>query len=219
MSQSMSIAPKPRIAPAFTLLVLAPIIAEVLSGATRLSAIFALIPEIMVWGCGALIIRETVRRRRLGWNSLFLMGLALSIAEEFLIQQTSLAPLPWLGSAPAYGRAWGVNWIYFLFMLGYESVWVVLVPVQLTELLFREGKTQPWIRKPGLIVASCVFLLGSFGARYAWIKRVRPMIFHVPEYHPAVVTTLSGALAIIILVVAALSVGPRARTCGWQSAV
>ena len=63
--------------PALVLAFLAPIIGEVLTGSTRLSFIFVLIPEIMVWGCGALLIRETVRRWRGGATSLILMGLAL----------------------------------------------------------------------------------------------------------------------------------------------
>src|ERR1700755_3207753 len=84
-----------RLAPAGTLIVLAPVIAEVLSGATRLSYIFVIVPEMMVWGCGALLIREAVVRWRGGWPSLLSLGLALSVAEEFIIQQTSLAPLPW----------------------------------------------------------------------------------------------------------------------------
>ena len=118
--------------PSLALAILSPLIAEVLSGATRFSVIIALVPEILVWGCGTLVIRELVRRWRGGWTSMLLLGLGLSIAEEFLIQQTSLAPLPFPGALAHYGRAWGVNWIYFLFMLGYESVWVVLVPVQIT---------------------------------------------------------------------------------------
>jgi hypothetical protein len=77
-------------------------VAEVLSGATRLSYIFVLVPEILVWGGGALIIRELVRRWGGGWFSMLLMGLCLSIAEETIIQQTSLAPLPWLGNHPVY---------------------------------------------------------------------------------------------------------------------
>ena len=48
--------------PAWTLVFLAPFIAEVLSGATHVSVIFALVPEMMVWGCGTLVIRELVRR-------------------------------------------------------------------------------------------------------------------------------------------------------------
>ena len=95
-----------------------------------------------MWGCGALLCRELVRRWQAGGTSLLLLGLALSIAEEFVIQQTSLAPLPFPGANVSYGRAWGVNWLYFLFMLGYESVWVVLVPVEITELIF-PGPAKP----------------------------------------------------------------------------
>jgi len=210
--------------PAFALALLAPIIAEVLSGATRVSFIFALIPEIMVWGCGALIIREMVRRRHLPWTSMLLMGLGLSIAEEFVIQQTSLAPLPWI-SGPIYGRALGVNWLYFLFMLGYESVWVVLVPVHLTELIFWRRGHQPWLRTRGLIISGLIFIVGSFAAWYAWIKRARPIVFHVPVYDPPKLTLLLGLLAIAGLVAIALNLGSSPTTSAneapnpWVSAL
>jgi hypothetical protein len=209
MQNEAVISPKKSITPALALIVLSPVIAELLSGATRLSTIFALIPEMMVWGCGTLLIRETARRRGLGWSALLLMGLGLSIAEEFIIQQTSLAPLPWLKTSSMYGRALGVNWIYFLFMLGFESVWVVLVPIQVTEFIFRERRTEPWLRMRGFVVTAVVFILGSRIAWYGWIKRVRPMVFHVPPYHPPALTILSGALAIVFLVLASLNLRPR----------
>jgi len=202
------------LAPIFTLLVCAPGIAEVLSGATRLSYIFVLIPEIMVWGCGALLVRELARRWLAGWTSLFLLGLALSVAEEFVIQQTSLAPLPWAG-AEAYGRAWGVNWIFFLFMLGFESVMVVLVPVQLTELLFPKRRNQPWLKKSGLVISSLVFALGSFIAWFAWTQNARPNIFHVPKYQPPLPAILSGVLLIAVLALGAYALrnfGPGSRS-------
>jgi hypothetical protein len=185
--------------PAFTLAVLSPLIAEVLSGATKFSVIFALVPEILTWGCGALVIREAVRRWRGGWTSMLLLGLGISVAEEFVIQQTSLAPLPFPGALVHYGRALGVNWIYFLFMLGYESVWVVLVPVQVTELIFRSRSREPWLRTRGLVITAILFLLGSRIAWYAWIKRVRPMIFHLPPYNPGALTIGTGVVAIALL--------------------
>ena len=208
MSESIQAAiEKPRksrhMGAAFTLAVLAPLIAEVLSGATRMSFILAFVPEIMVWGCGALIIRELVRRWGGGWTSILLLGLGLSMAEEFVIQQTSLAPLPWPALGAAYGRAWGVNWVYFLFMLGYESVWVVLVPVQVTELIFRKHRNERWVGNFGLVITGLVFVLGSFAAWYAWIKRARPMVFHVPAYNPPMGTILAGVLAIALLALAA----------------
>ena len=185
--------------PALTLAILSPLIAEVLSGATHFSVIFALIPEILTWGCGALVIRETVRRWRGGWTSMLLLGLGISIAEEFIIQQTSLAPLPFPGALAHYGRMYGVNWLYFLYMLGYESVWVVLVPVQVTELLFPGSRHEPWLRARGFIISAILFLLGSRIAWYAWIKRARPIVFHLPPYHPAGITLVSGLLAIVLL--------------------
>jgi len=207
------------IAPALTLILLAPLIAEVLSGATRFSYIFVLIPEMMVWGCGALLIREVVRRWDAGGTSMLLLGLALSVAEEFIIQQTSLAPLPWLGSTPIYGRQWGVNWIYFLFMLGYESVLVVLVPVQVTELIFPEHRSEHWLKTRGLVISTIVFLFGSFLAWFAWTQRARPLTFHVPPYHPSPVLIAVGLLAIVLLAALAYALKEfdRPRAAGAQA--
>ncbi|HUM05193.1 MAG TPA: hypothetical protein VLT90_07015 [Terriglobales bacterium] len=195
-------APRPSMAPVLTLLFIAPFIGEVLSGATRVSYIFVFIPEIMVWGCGTLLIREAVRRWHGGWASMLPLALALSVAEEFIIQQTSLAPLPWLGSGPMYGRVWGVNWIYFLFMLGYESVWIVLVPIQVAELIFPGRRKEPWLRLRGLMISGLVFILGSAAAWFLWVKRARTVVFHVPEYSPPMITLLLGTLAIALLILA-----------------
>ena len=188
--------------PIWTLLVLAPVISEVLSGSTRLSVLFVIIPEVMTWGCGALLCRELVRRWRGGVVSLLLLGLALSVAEEFIIQQTSLAPLPFLGANAIYGRFAGVNWIYFLFMLGFESVWVVLVPVQVTELCFPQQRDQPWLHKRGFIVTSLVFLLGCRLAWYGWTQQALKRM-GVPPYHPPLVAISLGIASIALLILLA----------------
>ncbi len=201
-----------RAAPAMALALLAPVIGEVLSGATRLSFIFALVPEIMVWGCGALIIREAVRRWGGGWTSILLLGLAMSVAEEFVIQQTSLAPLPWAAPSPGYGRLWGVNWVYFLFMLGYESVWIALVPIQLAELLFPDRRNARWLSNLGLVVSGVVFVFGSYIAWFIWTQRARPMVFHAPQYKPPLGTVLLGLLAIVLLAIAAHAISKSRPT-------
>jgi hypothetical protein len=197
--ETMPTALRPHFAPPiWTLLLLSPFIAEVLSGSTRTSVLFVYVPEVMVWGVGALFCRELARRWRAGGFSLLLLGLALSVAEEFLIQQTSLAPLPFPGSHPEYGRMWGVNLVYLLFMLGYESVWVVLVPVQLTELLFPRQAAQPWLRKRGTLLACVVFLLGCRIAWYGWTQQARPRL-HAAPYHPPLGTIVLGLLVIGLL--------------------
>jgi hypothetical protein len=198
-----------RVGPIVALLMLAPVIAEVLPGFTRVSMIFVVIPEVMTWGCGALLIRECTRRWRKRWPAMLLLGLALAVAEEWVIQQTSIAPLTGL-ARQAYGRFWGVNWVYFLWALGYESVWVVLVPVQLTELLFPVRREQPWLRPRGLVIASGVFVLGAFMAWYGWTQRARVLIFHMPPYSPPLLY-LAAAVGVIALLILTAYTLPSGR--------
>jgi hypothetical protein len=193
--------------PIVSLLLLSPVISEVLYGATRISVLFVLVPEILTWGCGALLIRECVRRWRKGWPSMLLLGLALAVAEEWVIQQTSIAPLVGLAQH-AYGRIWGVNWVYFLWALGYESVWVVLVPVQLTELLFPARGKQPWLRTRGFVIAGIVFVVGAGMAWYGWTQRARVMIFHMPPYSPPPLYLASAVGVIGSLVLGAHALPP-----------
>jgi hypothetical protein len=75
--------------------------------------------------------------------------------------------------------------------------------VQLVELMYPERRNQPWLRTRGLAVTAILFLLGCRIAWYGWIKRVRPMIFHAPPYHPSPLAFAAGLLAMIVLVSAA----------------
>jgi hypothetical protein len=203
-----------RIGPIVTLLLLAPVIAELLYEAIRVSVMFVLVPEIMTWGCGALLIRECVCRWGKGWQRMLLLGLALAVAEEWVMQQTSISPLFGPGQH-GYGRAWGVNWVYFLWALGYESVWVVLIPVQLTALLFPAQRSRCWLRPRGFVIASAVFLLGAFVAWYGWTQRARVKVFHMAPYRPPPAYVLAGVAAILVLIVVAYMLpSPQAREEG-----
>ena len=184
----------------WTLMLIAPLIGEILNGATRLSTLFAYVPEVLVWGGGALLCRELARRWRAGWVSLAALGVALAVAEEIVIQQTSIAPLPFMGANAAYGRWGGVNWVYFLFMLGYECVWVVLVPVKVTEMLSPRKAGEAWLRTRGLIAVTIFFLLGCRLAWFAWTQRAVPMVFHIKAYVPAWGQLAAGWAAIAGLI-------------------
>jgi hypothetical protein len=205
-----------RAAPAIALLLLAPIVSEVLYGATRISVIFVLVPQVATWGCGALLIREAVVRRRRGWAGLSLLGVALAVAEECIIQQTSLAPMVGLASRE-YGRALGVNWVYLLWALGYESVWVVVLPVRLAELTFPDRRDEPWVGKRGLVLAGLAFLFGSFVAWYSWTQVARTKVFHMPEYQPPIAYVLLASGAIVFLVTAAFGPWASHRSDGPRS--
>jgi hypothetical protein len=82
-------------------------------------------------------------------------------------------------------------------------VWVALIPIQLTELLFPQRRREAWLRTQGLIIASIVFLIGSFMAWYGWTQRARVHVFHMPPYSPPVPYLLGAFGAIVLLIVAA----------------
>ena len=202
-----------RCAPALALVLMAPLLAEVLPGATRFSALFVLPIEMCVWGGGALLIRYAVRRWRLGWLNMLLLALALAMAEECWIQQTSLAPMVLQLKGQVYGRALGVNYVYFLWALVYESVFVVFLPVYLVELIFPKQRADSWVSKVGLVVVVSFFLLGSCLAWYTWTRFARPNVFHVPVYDPPLAAIVIAGVAIGGFILAALGPSRSALAC------
>jgi hypothetical protein len=210
MENTTAPAPRGRIGPALTLMLLAPLIAEVLPGATRVSSLFVLPLEICIWGGGALLARAAVRHFQLGWLNLLLLGFALSIAEEFLIQQTSLAPMMvQIFKGADYARAGGVNYLYLLWALFYEAVLVVVVPVMVTELIYRSRRNNTWVTRTGVIIAIIAFLIACFPAWFLWTQLVRDKILHIGIYNPPMASIALGALAFIALIV--LAIGPTRR--------
>jgi hypothetical protein len=201
-----------RLGPVITLLVLSPVIAELLFGAIRISTLFAMIPATGAWGCGALLIRDFVRRRKQGWSSLALFAAALAVAEECIIQQTSFAPLVGVDPSHAYGREFGVNWVYFLWAVGYESVWAVVIPILLTEVLFPNRRKEPWLRRRGLTITATVFLCASFAAWYFWTQIFVPQFFPESAYDVPLVHVTAACAVIASLVAAAICIRPKSSS-------
>jgi len=198
-----------RILPALTLALLAPLLAEILPGATRFSAIFVYPIQVCVWGLGALMIREVVRRRGLGWPSLLLLALVLALAEEFVIQQTSLAPVVIQLQGEVYARAFGVNYVYALWALVYETVFVVFLSITLAELLFPARRNDPWMNRTGVLVSIVLFAVGSLLAWYSWTQIARTLVFHLPSYTPPRTAVALALVTMFVLTVAALRPAPR----------
>ena len=204
-----------RAGPVVALLLLSPVVGEVLFGATRISTLFVLIPQIGTWGCASLLIRDLVRRRHGGWLAILLLGIALAVAEECVIQQTSFAPLVGADPHHPYGRALGVNWVYFLWALGYESVWIVVLPVQFTELIFPTRRDEPWLGTRGLVISALAFTLASFMAWYSWTQVFLPKFFPELVYDVPVSSIVVALGVIIVLIAAAVALPePSRRQCG-----
>lgn len=210
-----------RAAPALLMMLLAPTFTELLLGGTRLSTLIAfppvLLTEILVWGGGAVLLRALARKLKLGWTSLVLFGLALAVAEEFVIQQTSLAPLVIQLKGVPWGRAGGVNYVYALWALVYETVWVVLFPTWVAEAVFPDRRDGTWVSKPMVAVLAILFVAGAIMAWFAWTRIARIQTFHVGVFHPSWFALLLAVAAIGALCAGGIARAPTLRTA-WRPA-
>jgi hypothetical protein len=187
---------------------LAPMFAEVLPGATRFSygAVAFIFPiEMVVWGGGAVLIRAASRRWGLSWRGMLLLALGLAVAEEFVIQQTSLAPLVIKLKGQEYARAFGVNYVYALWAFIYESVMVVMAPVLLTELIFPTRRRAPWLSTAGAIILVLLFPIGCFFAWFSWTRYAVPKVFNMPIFNPPPAAIGAGVAAIVLLAIVAFA--------------
>lgn len=193
-----------RAAPALLMMLLAPTFTELLLGGTRLSTLIAFPPvllmELLVWGGGAVLLRGLARKLKLGWSSLLLFALALAVAEEFVIQQTSLAPLVIQLKGVEWGRAGGINYVYALWALVYEAAWVVLFPTLVAELVFPDRRDGTWLSTPMAVVLAVLFVLGAVMAWFAWTHIARVKTFHLPIYNPTRVELVTGIAVIVGLI-------------------
>jgi hypothetical protein len=142
-----------------TLAILAPLIAELGVGSIPASQAWTLPFFGYVYSAGALLIRELVRRRRLGGGSMLALGLAYGLVEEGLALSslTSTTLYPVADWAP---RLLGFNTAFSLWVLPYHAVFSIVVPIVIVDLIFPRLRTQPYLRTSGLIVWAVALLLG-----------------------------------------------------------
>lgn len=151
-----------KIGPILILFILSPFIAEFLSGSTPASRAEQLIFEAIFYGPAAILIREIARRRKLGWFSVILMGLALGVTEEGILLQSAFNP-HFLNLDIAYGSVFGVNWVWSEIIIINHSIWSITLPILFTESIFQERKDEPWLKAWGIVFFIALFLLSSFG--------------------------------------------------------
>lgn len=156
--------------PVVALLLLAPILGELLSGSSPPAEYFQPLTFLLLtllYGTGALLIRETVRRWNKGWLAIFLMGMAYGIFEEGIMVRSFFDPT-WgdLGLLATYGRWIGINWIWSIALTIFHAVVSISIPIALTELLFPKYRNTPWLGKRGYTISLILFavniLLGPF---------------------------------------------------------
>jgi hypothetical protein len=188
-----------RFLPVMVLIVLAPLVAEVLPGSTPITMPGLLLIDLLIYGPGALLIRELVRRR--GWASILFLGAAYGLIEEGLALQSLFNPA--YNNVSLWGaHAFGINWVYAgVNIIWIHPIWSIAIPILLTELLFPARRVTPYLKRFGLIVTGIWYALGvamvGFSARTSYPYTASP--------------TLLGAvvLLVLVLVLVALFVLPR----------
>src|SRR5438105_3123342 len=81
-----------RITPVIGLFFLSPLVGEYLLGNVSIVEIGALPPLALLYGSGALLIRELARRTGHGWPTMIALGLAYGLIEAGLIDQSLFNP-------------------------------------------------------------------------------------------------------------------------------
>jgi len=148
--------------PAVALYLLSPIVGELLSGSTPPAEFFTpfgFTVIVMLYGGGAVTVRELKVRWRKGMGSLLLLGAAYGVIEEGLMVASFQNPLwPDLGVLGVFGRWLGVNWVWAVELTAYHSIVSITVPIILVELAYSDRKAEPWLSGLWLKIVSGVLI-------------------------------------------------------------
>ncbi|MFF5234190.1 hypothetical protein [Dactylosporangium sp. NPDC000521] len=202
-----------KMAPVAGLLVLAPFVGEYLLGNISVRELLALPFLVPMYGAGALLIREVVRRAGYGWPAVLLLGAAYGVVEAGLADQSlfnpafeghdfqSVTPVPALGISALNAMS---------FVTGH-AVWSIALPIALVEHLTPARRRTPWLGPAGLVVTALAYM----GGLWIIFKEL-----HDSSGFLATPAQLTGAavVAALLVVAAFLTRRPGARPAvrdGW----
>lgn len=149
--------------PALVLLILAPALPELLSGNMPPVKFFhplALATLIVLYGGGAVLIREMIVHWGKGWPTLLALGAAYGILEEGLLCKSFFDP-QWQGlnNLATYGRWLGVNWVWSLNLTIFHALFSIAATICVVELIFPAQRGRPWVRSWVLVLLLILLVL------------------------------------------------------------
>jgi hypothetical protein len=209
-SVAIAVTKKRGIWPALGLFFTAPLVAEFLLGNLPVKLLPALIVLAPLYGGGALLIREWVRRTGRGWASILLLGMAYAILEEAYTTQSLFNPdylKLHLGLlTPAYISALGIGGWWTLWMFNVHAVWSIAAPIALIESCVPERARTPWLGRVGMAITTLVFIFGATAAGLMQYKQ-DPFLASSTQFACA-------AVVILLLVAAAFGIPTRPECVG-----
>lgn len=167
--------------PVWVLFFLSPMIGELLSGSAPPAEFFNPLGFVMLavlYGGGAIMVRELTHRWHKDWPALFVLGAAYGIAEEGLMCKSFFDP-GWmdLGPLASYARWAGVNWVWATELTIYHAVFSIAIPILLVGLLFPRQRQQVWIGTKKLIFLFILWVLNAV-VIFLFISPFRPPVLH-----------------------------------------
>jgi hypothetical protein len=183
-----------------TLVVISTLMAELLSGSTPLSRINQLPLQFLIYGSGAILVREFTRRFGLGWKTILLLGFAFGLILEGLTLQSIFNP-HFLGLDITLGRALGVNWVWAEYLTGLHCFLSISGAILVSEIIYHKDRNEPWVSLTGLGVTGGIYLLISVAFHFIFIK--------ISGFKAPGIPFLCCALAAIAVIVFALRLSPE----------
>ncbi|WP_240910650.1 hypothetical protein [Thermococcus sp. MV11] len=133
----------PKTKVALILSLISPFFAEVLSGSTPpLEVLTEPLSFPFLWayyGAGVLLIREVWVRWGRNYIRLMLFGFIYGIVEEGLVIKSWFNPdWPDLDVFSVYGRVWGVNAVWAVWLTIFHSLMSITMPIMVVDALYPE---------------------------------------------------------------------------------
>jgi hypothetical protein len=144
-----------------SLIILAASLAEFLTGSSQiLQAIInraGFVPNIGLYGGGALLIREAAVRWKKRWGAILLLGGAYSVGEEGFAAKTMINPTSPIIGNQLYTHWLGVNWVPLAALTLFHAAFSIAVPLLLVELLFPDTKGRKLLGNFGITITMAVY--------------------------------------------------------------
>lgn len=178
---------------------LAALLPEAITGSTPpqawLNPVQALL-NFWLYGTGVLVVREVSLRWKTGWPGILLLGAAYGIVEEGLAVTTFFNPtLPQLGTLGWYGRDFGVNWLWAVWLSTFHAVVSIAIPIFLMEWRWPALKGKRLLSDRGVYVTIALLGLAAL--------TINALVQAVSQYREAGPEYLAAFAAIALLAYAA----------------